>query len=68
MSLRSPHEPADPFVVPERKPAKPPETKPDTWRPHSTPGFEVNRDGRLRTNLPDKKAVSFIPDDIEGGA
>ena len=58
MSLRSPHEPADTFVVPEKKPAKPPETKPDNWRATERPGIERNSDGRLRTNLPETKSFN----------
>lgn len=58
MSLRSPREPADTFVVPEKKPAQPVQNKAERWAPSETPGIERNGDGRLRTNLPETKGLN----------
>lgn len=51
--MRTPNEPTDDFTLPPAAP-KQHEPKPETWRPAETPGFLVNEQGQLKTDLPEK--------------
>ena len=51
MSLRTPNEPSNDFVLPAKQPTAP-APKPEVWRKTDTPGIEVNQDGMRRTDVP----------------
>jgi hypothetical protein len=54
---------------PKRTPPAPQPKPEDQWRPHTTPGFEINGKGQLRTaghlpgNVPTKRKTQVVIED-----